>query len=156
MFISILFRFHKIVWGPLKDTESGVIIGGGENGSIHVYSADKLLAGSTNSLTTQLTRHTGAVKALDLNPFQVQTLNLVFCYRPRFSWRRCPIFLCMSLTIFLFFFPVKFTCIWCWRFRNIYLGPFENRESNDTWSEITGITSLFMNFCPLPLTEVVT
>ncbi|XP_059175772.1 protein transport protein Sec31A-like isoform X2 [Physella acuta] len=67
-------RFHKIVWGPLKDTESGVIIGGGENGSIHVYSADKLLAGSSNSLSTQLTRHTGAVKALDLNPFQSNLL----------------------------------------------------------------------------------
>lgn len=55
----------------MKDTESGVIIGGGENGSIHVYSADKMLTGSEDCLSAQLTQHTGAVKALDLNPFQV-------------------------------------------------------------------------------------
>ncbi|CAL1529193.1 unnamed protein product [Lymnaea stagnalis] len=67
-------RFHKVVWGPQKDTESGVIIGGGENGSIHVYSADKLLAGAKDCLATELTRHTGSVKALDLNPFQSNLL----------------------------------------------------------------------------------
>ncbi|KAI8797530.1 protein transport protein Sec31A isoform X1 [Biomphalaria glabrata] len=67
-------RFHKIVWGPLKDTESGVIIGGSENGSIHVYSADKLLSGSKDCLSAQLSRHIGSVKALDLNPFQQNLL----------------------------------------------------------------------------------
>ena len=55
----------------MKDTESGYIIGGSENGSIHVYSADKMLAKSSDCLVAELSRHVGAVKALDLNPFQV-------------------------------------------------------------------------------------
>ncbi|RUS90571.1 hypothetical protein EGW08_001659 [Elysia chlorotica] len=67
-------RFHKIVWGKMKDTESGYIIGGSENGSIHVYSADKLLEKSSDCLITELKRHVGAVKALDLNPFQSNLL----------------------------------------------------------------------------------
>lgn len=67
-------RFHKIVWGKMKDTESGYIIGGSENGSIHIYSADKMLANSEDCLVAELTRHVGAVKALDLNPFQPNLL----------------------------------------------------------------------------------
>ncbi|BFZ17823.1 hypothetical protein BsWGS_20864 [Bradybaena similaris] len=67
-------RFHKIVWGQMKDTESGVIIGGAENGIVHVYNADGMLAGSQDCLSAQLKKHTGAVKALDLNPFQSNLL----------------------------------------------------------------------------------
>ncbi|GFR77994.1 transport protein Sec31A [Elysia marginata] len=68
------FRFHKIVWGQMKDTESGYLIGGSENGSIYIYSADKMLAKSADCLVAELTRHVGAVKALDLNPFQPNLL----------------------------------------------------------------------------------
>ncbi|CAG5125258.1 unnamed protein product [Candidula unifasciata] len=67
-------RFHKIVWGPMKDTESGMIIGGAENGVVQVYSADDMLAGSQDCLSAELKKHTGAVKALDLNPFQPNLL----------------------------------------------------------------------------------
>lgn len=73
-FYISFYRFHKIVWGQMKDTESGVIIGGAENGIVHVYNADGMLAGSQDCLSAQLKKHTGAVKALDLNPFQVVSM----------------------------------------------------------------------------------
>ena len=70
------YRFHQVVWGAFgSDTDqngltSGVIVGGADNGSVLVYSAQKMIAGKEDCTLLQLAKHTGAVKALDFNPFQ--------------------------------------------------------------------------------------
>ena len=100
----------------MKDTESGVIIAGCENGKINVYSADKMLAGTEDCMNVQLDRHTGAVKALDINPFQVSkllALQLFGCavnvwllgkaaaYEHVFRWKKYNILLFYRFPIFL-------------------------------------------------------
>jgi len=51
--------------------KSGFIVGGADNGGIYCYDATKMIEGSKDCLQLKLERHTGAVKALDFNPFQV-------------------------------------------------------------------------------------
>ncbi|KAI1905323.1 hypothetical protein AGOR_G00014910 [Albula goreensis] len=71
-------RYHKLVWGPSgMNTEghpSGVVIAGGENGNIILYDAAKIIAGESDVIIAQNDKHTGPVRALDVNPFQT---NLV-------------------------------------------------------------------------------
>ena len=65
-----------MVWGSYgsdgdqSGLSSGVIVAGADNGSVLVYSAQKMIAGDADSSLLQLTKHVGAVKALDFNPFQ--------------------------------------------------------------------------------------
>ncbi|XP_068089726.1 protein transport protein Sec31A isoform X3 [Hyperolius riggenbachi] len=71
-------RYHKLIWGPYR-TESdscitGVIIAGGENGNVIVYDPDKIMAGDSDVVIAQQDKHTGPVRALDVNTFQT---NLV-------------------------------------------------------------------------------
>ncbi|XP_038060867.1 protein transport protein Sec31A-like isoform X2 [Patiria miniata] len=70
-------RFHKVVWGKYgmsnNTRQNGVIVGGTDNGVIHIYDAAKLLENAEASIT-QIEKHTGAVKALDFNPFQPNLL----------------------------------------------------------------------------------
>lgn len=73
-------RFHKVLWGSYgADTDesgmsAGVIVAGADNGSVQVYSAQKMIAGDSDCSLLQLTKHAGAVKALDFNPFQKNLL----------------------------------------------------------------------------------
>ncbi|KAL8602789.1 hypothetical protein ACOMHN_055172 [Nucella lapillus] len=73
-------RFHQVLWGSYgagtdqSDMPTGIIVGGADNGSVLVYSAQKMIAGDTDCLFLELTKHTGAVKALDFNPFQTNLL----------------------------------------------------------------------------------
>lgn len=70
------YSFHKIVWSPLGiggQYADGVIVGGCESGHLQVYNAARLLAGEDAIMSTQ-TKHTGAVRALDFNPFQTNLL----------------------------------------------------------------------------------
>lgn len=70
------WRFHKIVWSPLgiNSTQShGVIAAGCEGGHLQLYSAGKLFAGEEALIAVQ-DKHTGAVRALDYNPFQTNLL----------------------------------------------------------------------------------
>lgn len=72
------FRFHKVVWGSYGfggENDNGIIVGGCDNGRIQMYSAAKLLAGEDGVIARQ-DKHTGAVRALDFNPFQVRTICL--------------------------------------------------------------------------------
>ncbi|XP_073686377.1 protein transport protein Sec31A isoform X1 [Garra rufa] len=71
-------RYHKLVWGP-QGTEdqslpSGILIAGGENGNIILYDASKIIAGDSEVIISQSEKHTGPVRALDVNSFQA---NLV-------------------------------------------------------------------------------
>lgn len=69
-----LYRFHKVAWGcygVLDDLPNGVIVGGTDNGGLMAYDASKFIKDDTNCLMFKKDKHTGAVKALDFNPFQV-------------------------------------------------------------------------------------
>ncbi|XP_062054570.1 protein transport protein Sec31A isoform X10 [Lepus europaeus] len=71
-------RYHKLIWGPYKmDSKgevSGVLIAGGENGNIILYDPSKIIAGNQEVVIAQNDKHTGPVRALDVNNFQT---NLV-------------------------------------------------------------------------------
>ncbi|KAM5337356.1 protein transport protein Sec31A isoform 13-T15 [Glossophaga mutica] len=71
-------RYHKLIWGPHKmDSKgnlSGVLIAGGENGNIILYDPSKIMAGEKEVVIAQNDKHTGPVRALDVNIFQT---NLV-------------------------------------------------------------------------------
>ncbi|XP_026074993.1 protein transport protein Sec31A-like isoform X3 [Carassius auratus] len=76
--LSSPHRYHKLVWGPhgIEDqsSPSGVLIAGGENGDIILYDASKIIAGDSEVIISQSEKHTGPVRALDVNSFQT---NLV-------------------------------------------------------------------------------
>ncbi|XP_004681222.1 PREDICTED: protein transport protein Sec31A isoform X2 [Condylura cristata] len=71
-------RYHKLIWGPhkmdSKGNTSGVLIAGGENGNIFLYDPSKIIAGDKEVVIAQNDKHTGPVRALDVNIFQT---NLV-------------------------------------------------------------------------------
>ncbi|KAM9027009.1 protein transport protein Sec31A isoform 14-T14 [Ara ararauna] len=71
-------RYHKLIWGPHNmtsgETGSGVLIAGGENGNVILYDPAKIIAGDTEVIIAQKDKHTGPVRALDVNMFQT---NLV-------------------------------------------------------------------------------
>ncbi|XP_060103110.1 protein transport protein Sec31A isoform X10 [Heteronotia binoei] len=75
---SSAHRYHKLIWGPHKmDPDgnlSGVLIAGGENGNIILYDPAKIIAGDSEVVIAQKDKHTGPVRALDVNIFQT---NLV-------------------------------------------------------------------------------
>ncbi|XP_042727140.1 protein transport protein Sec31A isoform X13 [Lagopus leucura] len=76
--ISSSHRYHKLIWGPHSMTAgesvSGVLIAGGENGNVILYDPAKILAGNSEAIIAQKDKHTGPVRALDVNMFQT---NLV-------------------------------------------------------------------------------
>ncbi|XP_038613867.1 protein transport protein Sec31B isoform X2 [Tachyglossus aculeatus] len=66
-------RFHKLIWGnggSGPPENSGVIVGGGDNGVITLFSAAQILASGKEPVIGQREKHTGPVRALDFNPFQ--------------------------------------------------------------------------------------
>ncbi|KAM3874183.1 protein transport protein Sec31A [Diretmus argenteus] len=71
-------RYHKLVWGPhgmdAQGLPSGVLIAGGENGDVILYDPAKIMAGESDVIIAQSDKHTGPVRALDVNSFQT---NLV-------------------------------------------------------------------------------
>ncbi|NXM53370.1 SC31A protein, partial [Illadopsis cleaveri] len=71
-------RYHKLIWGPYSmtsgDRVSGVLIAGGENGNVILYDSAKILDGEAEVIIAQKDKHTGPVRALDVNMFQT---NLV-------------------------------------------------------------------------------
>ncbi|NXJ51600.1 SC31A protein, partial [Spizaetus tyrannus] len=75
---SSTHRYHKLIWGPHSMTSgervSGLLIAGGENGNVILYDPAKIIAGDTEVIIAQKEKHTGPVRALDVNMFQT---NLV-------------------------------------------------------------------------------
>ncbi|KYO42717.1 protein transport protein Sec31A isoform X6 [Alligator mississippiensis] len=71
-------RYHKLIWGPHRmasdSSLSGVLIAGGENGNVILYEPAKIIAGDSEVIIAQKDKHTGPVRALDVNIFQT---NLV-------------------------------------------------------------------------------
>ncbi|NXJ31487.1 SC31B protein, partial [Ciconia maguari] len=70
-------RFHKLIWGNFGNGSpepSGVIIGGGDNGVLTMYSVHRILASKSEPVIGQTEKHSGPVRALDFNPFQSNLL----------------------------------------------------------------------------------
>uniref|UniRef100_A0A8C6T6Z4 Protein transport protein Sec31A n=1 Tax=Neogobius melanostomus TaxID=47308 RepID=A0A8C6T6Z4_9GOBI len=71
-------RYHKLVWSPFgidgQSLPSGFLIAGGENGNVILYDPAKIMTGDNDVVIAESDRHTGPVRALDVNPFQT---NLV-------------------------------------------------------------------------------
>uniref|UniRef100_A0A8B9KVY9 Protein transport protein Sec31A n=1 Tax=Astyanax mexicanus TaxID=7994 RepID=A0A8B9KVY9_ASTMX len=67
-------RYHKLVWGPHGIDEhgqpSGVLIAGGETGNIILYDPSKIIAGDSEVVIAESDKHSGPVRALDVNHFQ--------------------------------------------------------------------------------------
>lgn len=55
---------------------SGVLIAGGENGNVILYDTAKIMSGESDAIIVESDKHTGPVRALDVNPFQV------WCFSP--------------------------------------------------------------------------
>ncbi|XP_077882450.1 protein transport protein Sec31B isoform X6 [Ictidomys tridecemlineatus] len=71
--LSALSRFHKLIWGSFDNgllESSGVIAGGGDNGMLTLYNVTHILSSGKDPVIAQRQKHTGAVRALDFNPFQ--------------------------------------------------------------------------------------
>ena len=63
--------FNDIAWSEADDEHPlGVIAGALENGSIDLWDAQKLLKGDQNAFISRTTKHTGAAKALQWNPYR--------------------------------------------------------------------------------------
>ena len=70
-----------MVWG-----NSGAIVGGCDGGLLQIYSSQKLLAGEKSPMARQ-DKHSGPVRALDFNPFQVKFKDFYFSFS--FSYDSC-------------------------------------------------------------------
>lgn len=70
--------FNGIAWSEANDEHpQGVIAGALENGSIDLWDAQKLLKGDKNAFISRTTKHTGAAKALQWNPYRQNLLASV-------------------------------------------------------------------------------
>lgn len=83
-------RFYKVLWGchgiSTGENPSGVIIAGSENGSVLGYNAASLIGGNEEGPTFRQDKHSGAVKALDFNPFQANLLASGACDSEIYIW----------------------------------------------------------------------
>ena len=70
--------FNDVAWSePDDDHPLGVIAGALENGSVDLWDAQKLRNGDSNAFLSRTTKHTGAVKALQWNPYRHNLLASV-------------------------------------------------------------------------------
>ncbi|KAJ0125363.1 hypothetical protein J7T55_006709 [Diaporthe amygdali] len=68
-------KFHDLAWGPPDDTHPrGIIAGGLENGSLHLWDAEKLISGASDAEIAHTSKHSGAIKSLQFNPLKPQII----------------------------------------------------------------------------------
>ncbi|KAL8768370.1 MAG: hypothetical protein Q9209_005404 [Squamulea sp. 1 TL-2023] len=68
-------RFHDIAWAsPSSEHPQGVLAGALENGSLDLWSAEKLLNGKGDAFLSRTSEHSGPIKALQFNPFRHELL----------------------------------------------------------------------------------
>ncbi|KAL0260442.1 protein transport protein S31 [Diplodia seriata] len=74
--ISLDSRFHDIAWSqPDEARPRGIIAGALESGNLDLWDAQKLLDGASDSaFLSRISKHTGAIKALQFNPFKPELL----------------------------------------------------------------------------------
>ncbi|TKA32757.1 hypothetical protein B0A50_00982 [Salinomyces thailandicus] len=76
--ISTESGFNDIAWSEPDDEHPlGVIAGALDNGSVEVWDADKLRKGGDGALVSRTSKHSGAVKALQWNPYRHNLLASV-------------------------------------------------------------------------------
>ncbi|KAL8821368.1 MAG: hypothetical protein Q9223_000564 [Gallowayella weberi] len=64
-------RFHDIAWArPDDDHPRGILAGALENGSLDLWSAEKLLDGKGDAFLSRTSKHSGPIKALQFNHFR--------------------------------------------------------------------------------------
>ncbi|WPH03389.1 Protein transport protein sec31 [Acrodontium crateriforme] len=70
--------FNDVAWSdPSDEHPEGVIAGALENGSVDLWDVAKLREGASDALISRTTKHTGAVKALQWNPYRHNLLASV-------------------------------------------------------------------------------
>lgn len=70
--------FNDVAWSePDDDHPLGVIAGALENGAVDLWDAQKLRDGSSDAFISRTTKHSGAVKALQWNPYRHNLLASV-------------------------------------------------------------------------------
>lgn len=85
------------------DGTGGRLVGGSENGTLTVYNPEDIMNSGAEAVVGQSDKHTGPVRALDFNPFQVNVCSSdLLCPREKdFSflllWFTILIFLIYSL-----------------------------------------------------------
>eukprot|EP01127_Copromyxa_protea_P009476 TRINITY_DN2246_c0_g1_i2.p1 TRINITY_DN2246_c0_g1~~TRINITY_DN2246_c0_g1_i2.p1 ORF type:complete len:768 (-),score=242.46 TRINITY_DN2246_c0_g1_i2:1529-3832(-) len=71
-------KLYKLAWsgapGLNENQDLGLIAGGLENGVISLWNPSAILEGKEDALFTTKTKHVGAVRGLDFNPFQSSLL----------------------------------------------------------------------------------
>lgn len=79
----VIYRLHSIVWvnfGSGADGTGGRLVGGSENGTLTVYDPEAIMNSSGEAVVGQSDKHTGPVRALDFNHFQVNRNLLVISF----------------------------------------------------------------------------
>lgn len=73
-FSHTIIRLHSMVWvdfGMGADGTGGRLVGGSENGVLTLYNPDIIMSSGADAVVGQSDKHTGPIRALDFNPFQV-------------------------------------------------------------------------------------
>lgn len=92
----VFLRLHSIVWvdfGTGADGTGGRLIGGSENGAITVYNPEAITGSGEEAVVGQSDKHTGPVRALDFNPFQVNVRSLILSLEKDVTGTVVPMFL---------------------------------------------------------------
>lgn len=62
------------------DGSGGRLIAGSENGALTVYNPDAIISSGAEAVVGQSDKHTGPIRALDFNPFQVNDCTpIILC-----------------------------------------------------------------------------
>jgi len=86
-FVNTESRFYDIAWGRTSnDRPKGIIAGALESGALDLWSADALLDGSEESRLSSTTKHSGAIKSLQFNPFKSELLLTAGAQGEIFVW----------------------------------------------------------------------
>ena len=84
------------------DGTGGRLVAGSENGTLTVYNPEEIMSSGAEAVVGQSDKHTGPVRALDFNPFQVNILSQIFCVPGDDVYRGTP-FMVLCYTLFIFF-----------------------------------------------------
>lgn len=62
-------------YGMGADGAGGRLVGGSENGALTVYNPDVIVKSGADAIVGESDKHTGPIRALDFNPFQVNVCD---------------------------------------------------------------------------------
>ena len=100
------------------DGTGGRLVGGSENGILTVYNPEVIMTSGADAIVGESDKHTGPIRALDFNPFQVNVCRLNGLSFETFYTDSFFMVLEHELIFFSFFFFSTFpfteqsSCIW--------------------------------------------